>query len=210
MEIMKKLNDLWYMDLNAESDKYHQWEKLKNNDVTATDNNVQKYAHSAVVHNNTLYIYGGKNANDDPLNDLCRLNIQTINNARNNPWTKLDTTGAVAMAHHSADISGNIMYLFDKKTLYDVDLNNNNNNNNYTFSSHSDGDSDSDIPSRQNHATTLVNNKLIIFGGEEPNNPTTLLNDIWSINLAQSYESKIKIDDTNKNNIVSILPYLIV
>ena len=26
------------MDLNAESDKYHQWDELKNNDVTATDN----------------------------------------------------------------------------------------------------------------------------------------------------------------------------
>lgn len=190
----EKLNDLWYMDLNAESDKYHQWEKLKNNDVTATDN-VQKYAHSAVVHNNTLYIYGGKNASDTPLSDLCTLNIQTINDARNDSWTKLNTTDAVAMAHHSADISGNNMYLFDNNKLYTVDLNNNNNN--YTFSSHSHGD----IPSRQNHATTLVNNKLIIFGGEDPINRTTLLNDIWSINLAQPDGSKIKIANTDKNNV---------
>lgn len=187
----EKLNDLWYMDLNATSDKYHQWEKLKNNDVTATDN-VQKYAHSAVVYNNTLYIYGGKNASDTPLSDLCALNIQTINDARNDSWTKLNTTDAVAMAHHSADISGNIMYLFDNNKLYEVYLNNNNN----SFSSY-----DHNIPSRQNHATTLVNNKLIIFGGEDPNNRTTLLNDIWSINLAQPGESKIKIADTDKNNV---------
>ena len=188
----EKLNDLWYMDLNATSDKYHQWEKLKNNDVTATDN-VQKYAHSAVVYNNTLYIYGGKNASDTPLSDLCALNIQTINDARNDSWTKLNTTGVVAaMAHHSADISGNIMYLFDKETLYKVDLNNNNN----SFFSYNHN-----IPSRQNHATTLVNNKLIIFGGEDPINRTTLLNDIWSINLAQPGESKIKIADTDKNNV---------
>ena len=186
----EKLNDLWYMDLNTESDKYHQWEKLKNNDVTATDN-VQKYAHSAVVHNNTLYIYGGKNVSDGPLSDLCTLNIQTINDARNDSWTKLNTTNAVAMAHHSADISGNSMYLFDKQTLYEVDLTTS------TFTN----DIHNDIPSRQNHATTLVNNKLIIFGGEDPNNTPTILNDIWSINLASPGGSKIKIDDTNKNNV---------
>ena len=186
----EKLNDLWYMDLNAESDKYHKWEKLKNNDVNAADN-VRKYAHSAVVHNNTLYIYGGKDANNTTLSDLCTLNIQTINDARNNPWTKLNTPSAVAMAHHSADISGNNMYLFDNNKLYTVDLTTS------TFTN----DIHNDIPSRQNHATTLVNNKLIIFGGEDPNNPTTLLNDIWSINLAQPGESNIKIADTDKNNV---------
>lgn len=186
----EKLNDLWYMDLNATSDKYHQWEKLKNNDVTATDN-VQKYAHSAVVHNNTLYIYGGKNASDTSLSDLCTLNIQTINDARNDSWAKLNIPSAVAMAHHSADISGNIMHLFDNNKLYTVDLTTS------TFTN----DVHNDIPSRQNHAATLVNNKLIIFGGEDPNNPTTLLNDIWSINLAQPGESKIKIADTDKNNV---------
>ena len=190
----EKLNDLWYMDLNATSDKYHQWEKLKNNDVTATDN-VQKYAHSAVVYNNTLYIYGGKNASDTPLSDLCALNIQTINDARNDSWTKLNTTDAVAMAHHSADISGNNMYLFDNNKLYTVNLTTS------TFKHDNDDDVHNHIPSRQNHATTLVNNKLIIFGGEDPNNPTTLLNDIWSINLAQPGESKIKIADTDKNNV---------
>ena len=185
----EKLNDLWYMDLNAESDKYHQWEKLKNNDVNAA-NNVQKYAHSAVVHNNTLYIYGGKDANNTTLSDLCTLNIQTINDARNNPWAKTNLTNA-AMAHHSADISGNNMYLFDNNKLYTVDLTTS------TFTN----DIHNDIPSRQNHATTLVNNKLIIFGGEDPNNTPTILNDIWSINLAQPGGSEIKIDDTNKNNV---------
>jgi leucine-zipper-like transcriptional regulator 1 len=110
------LNDLYEFSFETQ-----EWKKL----ATAGTPPPHRYRHTAVIHENNMFVFGGVDKTHSRFNDFQRLDLTT------NTWSEVCTTGCIPSSRtfHRAVVVGNKMYLLggydgtDRlQDLYSIDV----------------------------------------------------------------------------------------
>ena len=149
------LNDLWKIKVKRH-DKF-KWEKIK------TDNEIEiRCQHGLIYDNNKLYVFGGWNKIGRTLNDFHFLNLN--DDPRILCWERIKITNAKKMHSFSCNLYKNKILIFggiiDNKIcneLYFIDMN--------TKEMNKIEIKNNIIIERVGHDTTILHDKLFIFGG---------------------------------------------
>lgn len=146
-----------------------------------------RFSHSAVIHENSMYIFGGGSSTDTTFNDLWRFDLSK------REWVRPLSMGSYPSPKASASLvcHGDMLILFggwrypplyppyqpwrlfDELHLYDVK------ENRWIVQTPACGP-----PPKAGHSATIHRNKMIVFGGYQINNEiNSNSNDVWCLEL---------------------------
>jgi len=140
----------------------------------------RRSSHSAVVHDEKIYVFGGENENGEALGDFLEYNTET------DTWANLTTTHAPsARRSHTAVLHNDKMYVFggrpDKEVndLYEYDFNT-------SIWTKVDDNGDPAKPDpRQGHTAVVYNGKMYVLGGHNgPSDNTVYYKDLRAYDFA--------------------------
>ena len=199
----KLLNDIWIMNIN-QKDNYT-WIKID----TGKDTPVERLYHSSCIcpegrYKNNLIIFGGRNSQNKPLNDLWALNInieeaQTPDKLKGN-WTQLNPSNKeqqfIHRINHSMLFYGHYLIILGGKSInpnpiaievFDIEQ-----NINYKFQK----------LLMNRHTSFIFDKNIYLFGGFNQKNPLPL-GDIYQIPLNKLFQNSdlknILLNNTNNN-----------
>lgn len=164
------------------------WKSTPNNGGSSTPVIAGRFSHSAVVHENSMYIFGGGSSTDTTFNDLWRFDLSK------RKWIRPLSIGSYPSPKGSATmlcyndhliLFGGWRYpslhppyqpwcLFDELHLYDIK------ENRWTAQT-ANGNGP---PPMAGHSATIHQNKMIVFGGYQmANEINSNSSDVWCLNL---------------------------
>jgi len=143
--------------------------------------------HSAVVHNDEMYVFGGCTGDQKPNNDCYKLNIRDLK------WIPVEVTGDVPCPRHGhvAVLHQNKMYVHGGNIAKYTSL-----GDFFVFDLDSNIWSQLEIPNgpppRYGHSGFVFNDKLFIFGGAKTNK--IYYNDLWTYDFESKTWTLINLD----------------
>ncbi|KAJ5080386.1 kelch domain-containing protein [Anaeramoeba ignava] len=179
-----RTNDMWYYTLNEKK-----WREVKGfGEVPA-----ERSSHVGVLFENQIYIFGGVDLNEDALNDLYSYSLDFCH------WRKIilpsdflippPCSSPTALLYKSRMIIVGGQYRLSSKRedfdeTFEFDLIENKWKKKKIYFK---------IPRRSCHNATILNNSIIIFGGEfmEREHSFKHLNDVWKLDLVKDIQSEL-------------------
>jgi Rab9 effector protein with kelch motifs len=168
-----------YNHLYVYSTRRHCWQCLIVSDDDDKSLPCPRRAHSAVVYNDKMYIFGGGTGRQ-ALNDLWSMCL-----SKSNPqWTKVEPEGRIPepRAYHSATVVRDTMIVFGgqngeicSQNVYIYNFTTNHFNKVFI-------DDEIPHPRRMAHTVNAVANKLWVFGGSDI---STCYSELWVFDLAE-------------------------
>eukprot|EP01089_Gocevia_fonbrunei_P000771 TRINITY_DN10756_c0_g1_i1.p1 TRINITY_DN10756_c0_g1~~TRINITY_DN10756_c0_g1_i1.p1 ORF type:complete len:338 (+),score=62.43 TRINITY_DN10756_c0_g1_i1:72-1085(+) len=181
--ILKFTDKTWKYDIASNT-----WIKL----VTSGTTPSPRAWYSAVLRNGALYVHGGQGTSSY-FNDLYKLDLKTLE------WSQLNSPdGSDPPRFHATAVlhpDGSSMYAFGGIKFFGANgYRNDVAKYNFVSNTWEKVEAKGALPStRAGHTAVIINNKMIVFGGNDING--RYLNDLWSFEFSTATWTKVSVPE---------------